>query len=229
MKQLQAFLQSPYGTPAILAIFLIGAIAVFLWQGSDEAVPEPSVATATSPHTEAMPSATQAARSAPKGNSPFLTTHEQSTAFTPDGDNLAPSFHVEMEALRRTLDASPEDTTALIRMARLLHDGHKTEAAITYYQRYLDLHPQGQQAWLDLARSYGELEQWDAALTATQDMLTHFPDNAAALYNLGAIYANTSRLQDARTTWQRVAAQSQDPAMKTKAEVALKRLDTMHP
>jgi cytochrome c-type biogenesis protein CcmH/NrfG len=60
-------------------------------------------------------------------------------------------------------------------------------------------------------------------------MLTHFPDNAAALYNLGAIYANTSRLQDARTTWQRVVAQSQDPTMKTKAEVALKRLDTMHP
>lgn len=229
MKQLQAFLQSPYGTPAILAIFLIGAIAVFLWQGSDEATPEVSAAATTAPHTGAMPSATQAARPAPKGNSPFLTTHEQSTAFTPDGENLAPSFHVEMEALRRTLDESPEDTTALIRMARLLHDGHKTEEAIPYYRRYLDLHPEGQQAWLDLARSYGERGQWTEALAATQDMLAHFPDHPSALYNLGAIYANTSRLDEARATWQRAAAQSQDPAMKAKVEAALKRLDTMHP
>ncbi|HMB92087.1 MAG TPA: tetratricopeptide repeat protein [Rhodothermales bacterium] len=230
MKQLHAFLQSPYGTPVILALFLVGAVAVFFWQGSDEATPDTPVAATTSPHTEASPSTTaQAARPASRSNSPFLTTHEQSTAFTPDGENLAPSFHVEMEALRQRLDASPQDTTALIRMAQLLHDGHKTEEAITYYQRYLDLHPQGQQAWLDLARSYGELGQWEAALTATEDMLEQFPDNPAALYNLGAIYANTSRLADARTTWERVATQSKDSAMKTKAEVALKRLDTMHP
>lgn len=228
MKQLHAWLQSPYGTPAILALFLVGAVAIFFWQGSDETVLE-TPAVAAAPHTEATPSATPAARPAARSNSPFLTTHEQSTAFTPDGENLAPSFHVEMEALRRTLDESPQDTTALIRMARLLHDGHKTEEAITYYQRYLEQHPQGRQAWLDLARSYGELGQWDAALTATQNMLTHFPENPSALYNLGAIYANTSRPDEARTTWQRVAAQSKDPAMKTKAEAALKRLDTMHP
>jgi regulator of sirC expression with transglutaminase-like and TPR domain len=71
------------------------------------------------------------------------------------------------------------------------------------------------------------LNEWDNALAATQEMLTNFPDHPSALYNLGAIYANTSRLDEARTTWQRVAAQSQDPSMKAKAEASLKQLDAM--
>ena len=173
--------------------------------------------------------ASSAAPSPAAPASPFWTTHEPSAAFTPDGRNVAPSLHVEMEALRERVATAPEDTTALLRLARLKHDGHQTDEAIDYYRRYLALRPEARQAWLDLAQCYGEQARWADALEATRQMLDRFPDDPAALYNLGAIHANTGRPDEARAAWQRVTRQDRDPAMKTKAEAALQRLASMQP
>lgn len=160
---------------------------------------------------------------------PFLAAHEQNLAFEPSAENIAPSFHVETEALRQQLEANPQDTTALLRMARLKQDGHREEEAVQYYRRYLALQPERRAAWLDLIQVYGALQRWDDAREAVAQMLDRFPDDPAALYNLGAIHANTGRFEEARATWQRVARQGADPAMQAMASQALGRLDTMRP
>lgn len=217
-----------YLTPILLLLFVVIAVGWFIGSTGPEAAIEHAVG---SGGTQAPPiNTTSRSRSArPLGSSGLLATHEPQVAFTPDGENVTPSFHVEMEALKEGLDVTPEDTTALIRMARLKQDGHQTEEAISYYKRYLDLRPEGRQAWLDLARGYGEMQRWPEALEATQAMLRHFPDDPAGLYNLGAIYANTSRTDKARTAWERVVNQDRDAEMKAKAEGALKRLSSTHP
>jgi tetratricopeptide (TPR) repeat protein len=199
----------------------------FVMQSSSEPSSVDTTATVASP--TGGPAQAGVGHPTPVGQSPFLSTHEQGTSFTPTGENLAPSYHVEVEALTRRLEEAPQDTTMLLRMARLKHDGHRTQEAITYYRRYLDLHPEGRQAWLDLTQCYGELQQWDDAETATEDMLRYFPDDSGALYNLGAIYANTGRTSEARATWEKVVARDADPEMKTLAENALKRLNPAHP
>ncbi len=215
-------MRTAYLIPAVLALCLLGAVAWLFWHPSQS--PPPQTA---NPHVAGP--ATAAGGPAVSGRSPFLTSHEPGAAFTPDADNVAPSFHVELEALRRNLDNSPQDTTLLLRLARLTQDGHQTEEAVGYYRRYLALHPQGRQAWLDLTQCLGALERWAEALETTQAMLGRFPDDPAGLYNLGAVYANTNRFGEAREAWQRVAAQTQDPAMKTLAEGALQRLAALHP
>lgn len=212
---------TPYLIPGLLALFVVAVGAWFVLRaGPDEA---------TAPAAAPAPAAGAVPRAPGLPKNPFLTTHEPAPTFLPDGGNVAPSFHVEMEDLKRRLAEAPEDTAALLRMARLSQDGHQSEEAVGYYRRYLALHPEGRQAWLDLAQTLGQLQQWDAAREATEAMLRQFPNDPAALYNLGAVHANAGRLGEARATWQRVAAQTQDPAMKTMAETALQRLDSMHP
>lgn len=216
-------MKSSYLTPGLLVLVLLIALGWFI------AAPASQDGPVVSPQASASTPAAVSSQRRPVRSSPFLASHEQAPAFTPDGENVAPSFHVEMEMLNKRLDASPQDTTALLRMARLKQDGHETEEAIAYYRRYLALRPGARQAWLDLTQCLGTLAQWDEALEATQTLLDRFPDDPAALYNLGAIYANTSRFDEARATWQRVTRQDADEQMKTMAEGALQRLPAAHP
>ena len=212
-------MRTQYLIPGLLALFLLMAAGWFAWSPS-------SNGEITAGAGKVAP---QTARAHASAASPFLASHEQNTSFTPDGENVAPSFHVEQEALKERLNAAPQDTTALIQLARLKQDAHQTEEAVAYYRRYLDVRPEGRQAWLDLARCYGDLARWQEALEATQSLLRRFPDDPAAFYNLGAIYANTNRFDDARATWQRLTRQDRNPEMKAKAESALQRLGGMHP
>lgn len=217
-------MQKHYLTLGILVIFLMIAAGWFVWTPSPK---EPPVA--GTPGVMPPPSSRGGRAPVSFSASPFLATHEQRATFIPDGENVAPSFHVEMEGLKERLDAAPQDTTTLIRMARLKQDGHQTEEAVDYYRRYLALHPEGRQAWLDLALGYGTLGRWPDALEAAQAMLDHFPDDPAGLYNLGAIYANTGRFAEARAAWERAAEQDRHPEMKARADDALQRLAALHP
>ena len=214
-------MRTPYLTPLLLAGFLLLAGAWFFLQ---PAAPEPA---ATTPPPAAAPARTGSPTSF--GRTPFLTTHEPAPAVAPDAANVAPSFHVEMEDLKRRLDAAPEDTAALLRLARLKQDGHQTDEAIAYYRRYLARAPDARQAWLDLAQSLGQLERWDEALEATEALLERFPNDPAGLYNLGAVHANAGRPAEARAVWERVAAQDGDATLRAMAASALQRLGPPHP
>ena len=217
-----------YLTPLVLVLFMVIALGWFIGSSTSDEVVESQDAPVATPGSAVSPSG-RSAGAHPLGSTGLLAAHEPQVAFTPDGKNVTPSFHVEMEALKESLEETPADTTALLRMARLKQDGHQTEEAIAYYERYLDLRPEGRQAWLDLARSYGQMARWAEALTATQALLRHFPEDPAGLYNLGAIHANMGNSVEARTAWERVVGQDRDVEMRAMAEGALKRLSSMHP
>ena len=215
-------MQNKYLLPGIVLTFLLLAVIWFVQQPA-----ESERTTTRSTSIGSLPA--QRTQAQPLGENPFLPTHEQRAAFVPDGENLAPTFHAEMETLNQRLASAPNDTTALLRMARLKQDGHSTEEAVVYYQRYLELHPGTRSVWLDLAQNLGALQRWEAALAATEKMLIHFPDDPGGLYNLGAIHANQGRMKEAREVWERAAAQDEDTRIRSMAENALRRIGAGHP
>lgn len=166
------------------------------------------------PHPETTPATASATASA------------ATETFTPDETNVDPSLHTQIESLRIRLVETPDDTTHLIRFARLMQDAHRPEEAARTYAHYLALHPANRQAWLDLTQAYGALQQWDNALTAADRMLARYPDDPSGLYNRGAIFANTSRFTEARAIWEQVAAQTRDAEVAAMARTSLPRLPT---
>lgn len=160
--------------------------------------------------------------SAQAGNVRGVTT--PNGTFVPDASNVSSETSKQLEALRLRVVKSPDDTTHVFRLARLLHDSHKLEEASRNYKHYLAMHPKNRQAWLDYARSLGEQKSWDAAAEAAQAMLMHYPGDPSGRYNLGAVYANLSRFDEAEGIWREVAEQQQDSAMAAMAAASLDRL-----
>lgn len=149
------------------------------------------------------------------------------TDFEPDGTNVNPNTHSQLESLRKRVVEAPEDTTHIFRLARLLQDSHKPDEAARYYRHYLALHPDNYQAWLDMTQSLGQAQQWSEALQAVEDMLERYPDDASALYNKGAIFANLSRYDEAETVLQVVIEQNKSPEVTALAEMMVKKLSTL--
>jgi tetratricopeptide (TPR) repeat protein len=161
----------------------------------------------------------------PEGQ-PRLTS-ARDTAVAPSAENVDPTFHSRLMTLRQQVEESPEDTTALLALARLQQDGHQLEDAAATYERVLALVSDHRQAHLDLALVYAEAGRPADARRVTEAFLALHPDDPAALYNLGALHANAGAYAEARRHWTRVAAQTQDAGLAEQARASLERLDAL--
>jgi tetratricopeptide (TPR) repeat protein len=142
----------------------------------------------------------------------------------PSGSNVSHAYRREEARLQQVLEEAPDDTTALVQLARFYQDGHQPEQAVPHYDRYTQLHPRNHQAWMDLTACFAELMQWDQALKALEAMLRIWPDDPAAMYNIGAIHANAGEFDAARTWWEKVRDGSNDEGLVRKATEQIARL-----
>jgi tetratricopeptide (TPR) repeat protein len=145
----------------------------------------------------------------------------------PSAENVDPTFHARLMALRADVDAAPQDTSKLLELAHLHQDAHQMAEAAELYKRVLAIVPQHRQTHLDLALCYSELGQWEAAQRTMQQMLEAHPDDPSALYNLGAIHANQGQFDEARDLWRRVQAQTEDVHLASQASASLAQIDAM--
>ncbi len=159
-------------------------------------------------------------------NPAYSEPHAQaeSPEFEPDGANVSPTTHNQLESLRLRVVNTPDDTTHIFRLARLLQDAHQPEEAARNYKHYLALHPENYQAWLDMTQSLGQAKLWKEALDAVNEMLTKYPDDPSALYNLGAVYANLGQKDEAIQTWQKIIQTDLDDEVAFLAKSAIDRL-----
>ena len=141
----------------------------------------------------------------------------------PSSDNVSHAVRLEISTLQQEVEESPQDTARVLRLARLLHDGHRLEEAASYYERYVALNGADRQAWLDLANCYAGLNKWHEALVATDALLQVVPGDLEATYNLGAIHANLGDSRRAREYWEQVA-RSGDTELSALARESLRRL-----
>lgn len=147
----------------------------------------------------------------------------------PDADNVTPGYLEQVARLESYLADNPEDTTHLLRLARIYHDGHQPVSAAVYYERLLDVNPDNRQVWLDLANCYAESMQWEKALGTTRAMLDRFPDDGEALYNLGAVYANLGKGEQAADVWNDMLEGDLPPGMRELVERSLELLQSSLP
>lgn len=159
----------------------------------------------------------------PSSDGPYLQ-EVVADATEPSAENVAPSFHARVMALEDELESTPQDTSLLIELAHLRQDAHQLEEAVSLYERVLEIAPNEKQVLLDLAVSYGGLDRWDDALQTTEELLERFPGDPSGLYNLGAIYANQLDFDQAKSTWELVAAQTVNAEMAGLAMQSLSQL-----
>lgn len=188
----------------VVALLVVG---YFLSKGGPPATPSRSEPVASTP--------------VPRGLKPLRTAPTQTV---PGANNVTHTFRVRTETLRQQIAAAPRDTVALLALAHLLDDAHQTEDAVGYYKQYLQVTDTNPQVWLDLTNAYARLEQWEEAISASRSLLEIHPKHPAAMYNLGALYANQGAVEEARTWWRQVEAQTEDPALALKAKHSLLQL-----
>src|SRR5690606_8515837 len=79
----------------------------------------------------------------------------------PSAENVAPTVHARLMGLKARLVTAPDDTAALLELARLQQDAHQHDAAAEHYERFLALSPRNHQVWLDLANIYAGARRRD--------------------------------------------------------------------
>lgn len=150
--------------------------------------------------------------------------HTFSSPVEPSSDNVSETHRNQVQELKMYLQEHPEDTTHLLRLARLYHDGHNPGSAAIYYERFLKIHPKQRQVWLDLANCFAESSQWPKALEATESMLQYYPSDGEGRYNLGAIYANMGNSEQAVTVWNQLNSETSDPKIRQLAVQSIERI-----
>lgn len=144
--------------------------------------------------------------------------------FEPSADNVNTGVASRLHALRQRIVADPGDTTALLELARTLHDGHQPAEAAVIYSRYLESNPENSEVWYDLADSHGRAGDWAAAGRAMQSLLERVPGDGKALFNMGVTEIRLGNTTAARD-WLEQAIAVADSATASRARNALAQLD----
>lgn len=146
---------------------------------------------------------------------------------SPSADNVSSSYYQTVTELEDYLSTHPSDTTHVLRLARLYHEGHQPGKASEWYEKYLELKPHDIQTHLDLANTYGESGDWEHSLAVTDRLLKLDPKNGEALYNKGAIMANQGNYEEAKEVWEQIIDLDADSGITEMAQNSLERLSQM--
>jgi len=169
----------------------------------------------------------QEALSSWTNNNSVESSSEFTRSETPSAENVATSYFEKVNQLETYLETNPNDTTHILRLARLYQEGHQPVKASAWYEKYLVLQPNDIQSLLDLANTYGEFGNWDKALSVTDKLLVIEPENGKALYNKAAIHANLGNLDEATELWKLIVAQNVDQELVKLSSDALEKISNM--
>ena len=138
--------------------------------------------------------------------------------------DVAARFQQQVEAMQAQIHAAPSARQLILRLAQLLHDGHRVEDALPLYRQAMTLDPTDPQPYYDLASAYAGMGDWDAAAQVLEDLLDQKPGDAVALFDLGAVWANQGRTVEARRLMEQAQQASTDATLRARASEALARL-----
>lgn len=113
--------------------------------------------------------------------------------------DVGTAFAEAVEVLEHRVKAAPDDRSAVLRLAHLLHDGHRVPEAVPHYRRAIELDPSEAGAYYDLAAAHAGLGEWSEAAAVLQARIEAAPEDAIALYDLGLVMAHAGDRQAART------------------------------
>jgi tetratricopeptide (TPR) repeat protein len=151
--------------------------------------------------------------------------HARVAGFEPSAANVSAELTTRLRTLRNRVAAAPADTSALLELARLLHDAHQPGEAVPYYRRYLEVNPANREAWFDLADSEGRAGDWLQARATMQTLLDRTPDDPAIQYDMGVIELQIGNADAGRGWLEKAAAQTTDSAVANRARATLAQME----
>lgn len=167
------------------------------------------------------------ARRPQRGASTTLARHaapsRQGAATAPVG-NVNAVFEARVRALEERVEARPDDPAPVLELARLLHDGHRTEQAVVRYRQVVAMTPDDAAPYYDLASALAEARDWAGAADVLQDRLDRAPGDAVALYDLGVVRAQQGQAAEARRLLEGARVATSDGTLLARISQALGRL-----
>jgi tetratricopeptide (TPR) repeat protein len=164
-----------------------------------------------------------AARAPQSDGGEAAAAHAAAGIVLPPG-GVAPAFSERLHDLRVQVAARPEWRDGVVELGQLLHDGHRTAEAVTYYRKAIELDRSEAQAYYDLASAHAELGEWGQAADVLQDRLDQDPLDAVARYDLAAVRANEGHTAEAVRLFEEARAATTDGALLARISDALARL-----
>lgn len=192
--------------PAILVLGVMAATILFL---RNQPAASSDAGVGNGPRQEAPADAAHAAAGVETGGA---------------AGDVAARFQQQVEVLEEQLAAAPSDRGLVLRLAQLLHDGHRVADALPLYRRAMELDRSDPQPYYDLASAQAGLGDWDAAAAVLEERLDQDPGDAVALYDLGAVRANQGRPVEAARLLEEAREATTDGALRARISEALARL-----
>ncbi len=109
----------------------------------------------------------------------------------------------QIEQLQATVDANPEDSQSLLRLANLLQDARFLPRAIETYKRYLAVVPSDANARVDMGICYFESGDAQTAISEMEKALEFEPRHQLGHLNLGVVNLNSGNLEKANEWFER--------------------------
>jgi Flp pilus assembly protein TadD len=165
------------------------------------------------------------ARTRPAAPAVDAAAEAHAAAGVTTGPEVSAAFSGRVVELEQKVQAAPDDRAAVLELARLLHDGHRTREALPHYRRAIALDPTDPVPHYDLAAAHGELGEWAEARGVLLARVEAVPTDATALYDLGVVEISLDD-QEAAVAWWRQArgAAGSDAALRTRIDEALARV-----
>ena len=122
----------------------------------------------------------------------------------PNKQNVSLSVFEQLVELKREVEKNPNDTLKLREYADFLAAAHRTDEAISCYEKILKIDPKKKDILFTLSFIYNSKRDFEKAESITNKILQIDPQDNQALYNLGAINASRGNKNKAREIWERI-------------------------
>jgi tetratricopeptide (TPR) repeat protein len=142
----------------------------------------------------------------------------------PSRSNVSPEVYQKMEALKKDVEANPDDTTKIKAYADFMTAAHKPEEALPYYEKILNINPERNDVLFKLAMIYYDKQELDKAEEYTNLILKNDKDNTQAMYNLGAIAASKGEKDRAKEIWNKLVTDYPNDEAARLAKSSLEKL-----
>ena len=142
----------------------------------------------------------------------------------PNKNNVSEQYRQQLNDLTDAVEKNPKDTLKLRELADFLTASHKTDEAISYYERIIDIDSKRKDILFSLSYLYFTKNNLTVAEDLNKKVLAFDADDEMALYNLGAINATRGEKDKAREYWNKVIRLSPDSETGKLASEALLKL-----
>lgn len=160
-------------------------------------------------------------------NPPKDLTQQEESQGASTGPSISPTLVSDIEALQKNVDANPQDSGALLKLANALHDAKFMPRAIETYKKYLSLKPSDPDARVDMGICYFESGDSPAALKEMESALKYDPKHQMAMFNLGIVTLNQGNLPLSNEWFKKAVAVNPNTQIGQRAQQILSQHSTV--